>query len=83
MKTNQEIINYFCEIMDPFDPNEVVIHENNTDYVKFSIPHDSYELIIFNLMCIFIKDDVEDNSLDMDIISDKDRLVLICPYFQG
>lgn len=81
MKTNQEIINYFCEIMNPFDSNDIIIHENNIEYVKFSIPHDAYDLIVFNLMCVFIKDNNEDFS--MDIISDGDRLVLVCLYFQG
>lgn len=77
MKTDQEIINYFCEIMHPFPKKKVQIHENNKRYVRFSIPHDAYGLIIFKLLNEFL---CENKNQELDIISSGPRLMIHANY---
>lgn len=79
MKSDQEIKDYFCEIMNPFNPNDIIIHKNNEKVVRFSIPHGAWDIIILNLMNQFLTDDNADD-FRLDIITNGERLELDCIY---
>lgn len=69
-KTDDEIKDYFCELMYPFSKNDIQVITNTNIRGSFKIPHDAYDLKIFELMKEFV------NAEAMDIISNRDKLYI-------
>lgn len=73
MKTNQQIIDYFCGIMEPWSPENIRIIRNDNIGGELEIDSDWLQLNIFKLMEKFLTEE-STNEIDIGCSDNKLRI---------